>query len=196
MQSDQLVYRIVNTPIGPFVVGATAKGCCVCEFEDRGGLEKIKTRLEKRYGLKPVSGSCELVDRLAGELGEYFAGDRTTFTGPLDLRGTRFEKSVWAELLNIPFGETSSYGRMAEKLGKPGGARAVGRANGANSLAIVIPCHRVIQENGELRGYGGGLWRKRWLLDHERAVAGGVQSFGTKGLSIPVDSATARSQQT
>src|SRR5205807_107470 len=101
------------------------------------------------------------------ELTQYFAGSLTRFTAPLDLKGSLFELAVWRELLAIPYGVTSSYGALAAKLGKPGASRAVGRANGANMAAIVVPCHRVIEANGQLRGYGGGLWRKRALLELE-----------------------------
>lgn len=108
---------------------------------------------------------------IRGQLGEYFAGERTEFDLPLHMIGTPFQRRVWAALLEIPCGETRSYGELAETLHAPGSARAVGLANGQNPLSIVVPCHRVIGANGSLTGYGGGLPAKRWLLDHEAAQA-------------------------
>jgi methylated-DNA-[protein]-cysteine S-methyltransferase len=103
------------------------------------------------------------------QLEEYFQGTRVEFDVPLALHGTDFQKQVWSELSRIPFGETVSYGEQARRLGRPAAARAVGRANGQNPISIIVPCHRVIGGNGSLTGYGGGMERKRWLLDHERA---------------------------
>jgi methylated-DNA-[protein]-cysteine S-methyltransferase len=111
-------------------------------------------------------------DDVRGALSEYFSGRRVTFELPLDLRGTEFQTSVWRALLDIPFGQTTTYGELARRLGKPAAARAVGAANGANPIPIVIPCHRVIGSHGALVGFGGGLPVKRWLLEHEAAVAG------------------------
>jgi methylated-DNA-[protein]-cysteine S-methyltransferase len=110
--------------------------------------------------------------RARAQLQEYLAGDRTTFDLPLRLEGTPFQRAVWAALLEIPFGETRSYGEIARTLGRPAAVRAVGAANGRNPLAIVVPCHRVIGADGALAGYAGGLHRKRWLLAHEVARAG------------------------
>src|ERR1035438_2697706 len=102
------------------------------------------------------------------ELGEYFAGARREFTVPLAYPGTAFEREVWTRLLAIPYGETRSYEELARAVGRPGASRAVGTANGRNRIAILIPCHRVVNKNGELGGYGGGLWRKRLLLELEK----------------------------
>jgi O-6-methylguanine DNA methyltransferase len=113
-------------------------------------------------------GTNPYLDRLEEELAHYFEGTLHEFTVPLDRPGTPFQTAVWDRLLEIPYGETCSYGEVARAIGKPGASRAVGRANGENCIAIVIPCHRVIESGGGLRGYGGGLARKRWLLDLER----------------------------
>lgn len=102
------------------------------------------------------------------QLEEYFAGDRKKFDLELDMQGTEFQISVWMELLNIPFGKTTSYLHIAKRLGNPKKLRAVGNANGKNPISIIIPCHRVIGADGTLVGYGGGLWRKKWLLEHEQ----------------------------
>lgn len=103
------------------------------------------------------------------QLQEYFEKKRTTFDLPLDMRGTDFQRKVWTELLNIPFGKTISYMELSKRIGHVKAIRAVGHANGQNPLSIVVPCHRVIGSNGSLTGYGGGLWRKEWLLEHEGA---------------------------
>ncbi|TMF61224.1 MAG: methylated-DNA--[protein]-cysteine S-methyltransferase [Chloroflexi bacterium] len=106
----------------------------------------------------------------ASQLDEYFAGERTAFDIPLDLEGTRFQVAAWRSLAEIPFGTTTTYGRQAAGLGIPTAARAVGAANGANPVCIVLPCHRVIGSDGSLTGFGGGLPVKQWLLDHEARV--------------------------
>jgi AraC family transcriptional regulator of adaptative response/methylated-DNA-[protein]-cysteine methyltransferase len=170
--ADRVTYRIVGSPIGEFVAGVTSRGCCLFEFRDRGGVERIGMRIEKRYHMEMVEGDSPLLSTVIEQAGEYFAGRRTAFDLPLDLAGTVFEKQVWEELLRIPYGETRSYGELAGVLGKPGASRAVGRANGANCIAVIVPCHRVIEADGNLRGYGGGLWRKRFLLDLEQAPYG------------------------
>jgi methylated-DNA-[protein]-cysteine S-methyltransferase len=110
-------------------------------------------------------GLAAVVDQLEA----YFAGSRETFDVPLDLQGTDFQRRVWAGLLEIPYGETMSYGELARRVARPGASRAVGLANGRNPVAIIVPCHRVIGADGTLTGYGGGLDRKVWLLDHERS---------------------------
>jgi AraC family transcriptional regulator, regulatory protein of adaptative response / methylated-DNA-[protein]-cysteine methyltransferase len=168
MNTGKIVYRIVESPIGKFIAGATSRGCCVFEFCDRGGLKKIKTRVEKRYSMKMVKGTNKFIDKMESQVNEYFQGKRMKFSLKLDLQGSKFEILNWLELMKIPYGETRSYGEVAKALGKAGAARAVGKANGANYLPIIIPCHRVIEANGNLRGYGGKLWRKKFLLDLEK----------------------------
>ena len=111
------------------------------------------------------SGLAAIVEQLEA----YFAGSREAFEVDLDLAGTEFQRAVWAGLLEIPYGETMSYGELARRVGRPGASRAVGLANGRNPVAIIVPCHRVIGANGTLTGYGGGLDRKVWLLEHERS---------------------------
>ena len=106
----------------------------------------------------------------AAQLDAYFRGARRTFELPLAPQGTTFQRAVWAQLLQVPFGETASYRDIALALGNDNGVRAVGAANGRNPIAVIIPCHRIIGSNGQLTGYGGGLWRKEWLLRHEGAL--------------------------
>jgi AraC family transcriptional regulator of adaptative response/methylated-DNA-[protein]-cysteine methyltransferase len=181
--SSPVLLRAFDTPLGPMLGGATEDGVCLCEFADRGGEERILARMEKRLGYPvqpPEPGTAGGADRtspqatylnqLDRQLREYFHGDRREFDLPLDLAGTPWQRKVWGALLEIPYGATTSYGELAIRLGNPGGSRAVGRANGENSVAIVVPCHRVIQADGGLRGYGGGIHRKRWLLDLEAGV--------------------------
>jgi len=172
MSESSIVYRDFDSPLGPMIAGATPKGVSFLEWHDRGGVERIMERVQKRYRRELTPGDNPHLEQLEHELAEYFAGTRKRFLSPVDVTGTPFEQSVWDQLLAIPYGKTRSYGDLALALGKPGAQRAVGRANGANYVSIVVPCHRVIESNGNLRGYGGGLWRKKWLLELERG--GGV----------------------
>ena len=164
---NKVTYTDFESPLGPMIAGATEKGVCFLEWHDRGGVDRIKARVEKRYECELTEGSNAHLKKLGRELASYFRGKLSEFTIPIDVTGTPFEQRVWGQLLKIPYGETRSYGQMAKSLGKPGASRAVGRANGANYLSIIIPCHRVIEANGKLRGYGGGLWRKKYLLELE-----------------------------
>jgi AraC family transcriptional regulator of adaptative response/methylated-DNA-[protein]-cysteine methyltransferase len=157
----------LTTPLGPMLAGAVDDGICLLEFADRRMLETQLARLTKRLNAEPVPGVHPRFADLNTQLGEYFAGERTVFTLPLATPGTDFQREVWDELRRIPHGGTCSYGELAARLGRPGSARAVARANGDNRIAIIIPCHRVIGADGSLTGYGGGLWRKRFLLDLE-----------------------------
>lgn len=119
-----------------------------------------------------VEQRTEVLLRTAVQLEEYFAGTRRVFDVPVSPRGTEFQEQVWRALLEIPHGETRSYGELARSLGRPSASRAVGAANGRNPISIIVPCHRVIGANGDLTGYGGGMPAKRWLLEHEHAYPG------------------------
>jgi AraC family transcriptional regulator of adaptative response/methylated-DNA-[protein]-cysteine methyltransferase len=163
----------IDTPLGPMIAGATDEGVCLLEFTDRRMLEAQLQRLSKLLGQPMVPGEHRHLTQLGDELKKYFAGTLTTFTTPLIYRGTPFEERVWRELTRIPYGETISYAQLAGRIDAPGGQRAVGRANGMNRISIVIPCHRVVNADGKLGGYGGGLWRKNWLLNLERRNANG-----------------------
>ena len=147
-------YAIINTPVGALTVASTEKGVASI-----------------RFGASvPAGVSCDdSVNReTVQQLSEYFEGKRTRFDIPLDVEGTAFQKAVWSELLRIPYGETRSYGDIAEAIGRPGAARAVGMANHDNPIAVVIPCHRVVGKDGSLTGYAGGLHLKAQLLSIER----------------------------
>jgi O-6-methylguanine DNA methyltransferase len=196
----KIVYKEFESPVGRMVAAATETGCCLLEFEDRGGLETIKKRILKRYGVEMAQGEGPLLERVLSETKEYFEGARFCFSFPLDAKGTVFQRSVWRELLSIPYGETRTYGEIAVLVGRPKAVRAVGRANGENYIGIAVPCHRVIERGGGLRGYGGGLWRKKHLLEHEKRLsaktaiicsrAGGdnpPERLPAKGLNMSLD---------
>lgn len=161
----------VPTPLGPVLVGATEDALVLLEFVDRRALRTQVKRIRERLDAVFAPGRNRIVDDAAHELTEYFEGDRTDFRVRVTLAGTDFQRRVWEALCEIPYGETRSYGELAASLGRPGAVRAVGRANGHNALAVVVPCHRVVGADGKLVGYGGGLWRKRRLLDLEERVS-------------------------
>lgn len=157
----------IATPLGPMFGCATAQGVCLFEFTNRKMLETEFHDICKRLNAVILPGPNPHLDQLKQEIGEYFAGTRTTFTVPLHTPGTDFQNSVWHILQEIPYGTTRSYQEQAVHLNKPKAIRAVAAANGANRISIIIPCHRVIAKDGSLTGYGGGLPRKKWLLDFE-----------------------------
>ena len=170
-KTAQVVYlNRLLTPLGPMLVGTTERGVCLLEFVDRRMLETQLKRLVRWMPCTFVPGSNAVTEAVAQELEAYFAGDLRTFRVPLEMRGTDFQRSVWQQLLQIPYGHTRSYGEQARLLGKPTATRAVARANGDNRIAILIPCHRVIGKDGRLRGYGGSLWRKKYLLELEQKM--------------------------
>lgn len=148
-----LYYATISSPIGEMVLtsnGSTLNGLMLESPPPEGAMldrEKLKPFVE--------------------EIKEYLAGERRAFSFRVDQPGTDFQKRVWKELMRIPFGETISYGELARRIGQPNASRAVGSANGKNQIAVVVPCHRVIASGGKIGGYGGGLWRKEWLLDLE-----------------------------
>ena len=141
-------------------------------FIDSDRIEKQLRRLQKLFRAELITGRNPHLNALSCQLEEYFAGSRKEFDLVVVALGTPFQQAVWKELITIPYGETVSYQEEAERIGRPTAVRAVARANGANPISIVIPCHRVIGKNGKLIGYGGGLWRKQWLLDLEREHVG------------------------
>lgn len=168
-QGTAIALSWIESSVGPLVVGATDEGICLLEFSDRRMLETQLETLRRRFHAALVPGRHRLVGELQRQLDEYFAGRRREFSLPLVHPGTPFQQKVWKALLAIPYGRTRSYQDVAKLVGHPRAVRAVGTANGMNRIAILVPCHRVVNSNGELGGYGGGLWRKRWLLDLESA---------------------------
>lgn len=166
---DAIVVNLaqVATPLGPMLLGATQDAVCLLEFTDRPMMETQLKRLETRLDCVFVPGPNPVTAAMEEELAQYFAGELKAFTTPLLTPGTPFQQAVWTGLREIPYGETRSYGEQARALGSPTAVRAVAGANGDNRIAIVIPCHRVVGADGSLTGYGGGLGRKRFLLELE-----------------------------
>ena len=155
------------TPLGPMVAASVEEGICLLEFADRRKLEGQVKCLKKHFGGELIPGDSQHIEQLADELERYFDGELREFTVPLVYPGTDFQVACWNYMRTIPYGATRSYADEAGAVGRPTATRAVGSANGDNRIAIVIPCHRVVGSDGKLSGYGGGLWRKRFLLDHE-----------------------------
>jgi AraC family transcriptional regulator of adaptative response/methylated-DNA-[protein]-cysteine methyltransferase len=165
-----LISKWIESPLGAILALADDDGLYVFDWVDRRGLEREIIRLRAKTKFAIVPGNHPVLDQAEREIGEYFAGKRSRFTLPLATRGTPFQRRVWDELLKIPSGETRSYAEIARNISEPKAVRAVARANGDNFRGIVIPCHRVIGSDGSLTGYGGGLARKQWLLDHEKSM--------------------------
>jgi AraC family transcriptional regulator of adaptative response/methylated-DNA-[protein]-cysteine methyltransferase len=162
--ADCIFLSWLKSPLGPMVAGATNEGVCLLEFTDRRMLETELATLQKLFNTFAVPGTNGHLRQLDIELKAYFAGTLRTFSVPLVTPGPDFQQCVWNELRRIPYGQTRSYEELAIAVGLPRGQRAVGRANGMNRIAIVIPCHRVVRKDGHLGGYGGGLRRKQFLL--------------------------------
>ncbi|MFZ4506570.1 MAG: bifunctional transcriptional activator/DNA repair enzyme AdaA [Fimbriimonas sp.] len=158
----------IETPLGSMLGVAVEDGLALLEFVDRRMLETQLKTFIRRFGRTIVPGEHLILAQTQQELNEYFDGQRRTFTVPLALRGTDFQEQVWKALITIPYGEWRSYGQQADQIGNPKAVRAVGKANGDNRISILIPCHRVMNTDGSLCGYGGGLWRKQRLLNLEQ----------------------------
>ncbi len=144
-----------ESPIGLIAVGATSEAVTSLHFVE-----------QHRRG--PASN--QIADEVIAQISEYFLGTRRGFDLPVVLKGTAFQRLVWQQLLSVPFGKTASYQQIAHAIGKPGAVRAVGGACGRNPISIIVPCHRVVGSDGNLTGYGAGLWRKKWLLTHEGSL--------------------------
>lgn len=160
----------METILGTMVACADEHGICLLEFSDRKALPTELKNISKHFNANIVQGENPHFIMLEQELSEYFDGKRTEFTVPLSPVGTAFQKQVWEILQQIPYGGTRSYQEQAEILGNPKSVRAVANANGLNKISILVPCHRVIGSNGQLTGYGGGIWRKQKLLELEQAI--------------------------
>jgi len=158
----------IETPLGPMLAIAGDRGLELLEFVDRRALETELRELRRSLGSAIVPGDHPILRQTRRELSEYFDRRRREFTMPLNQRGSEFQLKAWRALCRIPYGETRSYSDMAREVGSPAAVRAIGRVNGQNRIAIIVPCHRVIRADGTLCGYGGGRWRKQWLLEHEQ----------------------------
>ena len=161
-----VAYATLDTPVGKVLVAATRRGLVRISFGAVYDFESVLADLSARVSPRLLE-SPGYFDGVRKELEEYFEGRRTSFDVPVALHGTPFQRRVWEALLEIPYGETTSYGELARRLGSPRAMRAVGLANGRNPVAVIVPCHRVIGADGTLTGYGGGLERKRLLLELE-----------------------------
>lgn len=157
-----------DTPLGSMLAIADEKALFILEFFERKGLEREIDRLQDKYHYQITSGKTAPIKSIESEMKSYFSGKLREFKTPIHLLGTTFQHKVWNELLKIPYGEKRSYLQQAKAIKKETACRAVANANGANQLAIIIPCHRIINANGKLGGYGGGVERKKWLLEHEK----------------------------
>lgn len=171
MTLKNLKFLELSTPLGPMLTVASEERLLLLEFSDLQNLERKMERLSRKTNSSISSGRSKPIDSIEKELFLYFKGKLRKFETPLLFLGTPFQNRVWQQLAQIPFGETRSYKEIACAIGCPSGYRAVARANSTNQLAIIIPCHRVINTGGALGGYAGGLSRKKWLLSHEKSAA-------------------------
>ena len=159
------VFRSIASPVGALTLSASPRGLTGVQFEN-DIVERFV--IADSFSAKEREQAARYIATAEVQLGEYFTRQRTVFAVELDLLGTPFQIEVWNSLARIPYGETTSYGQQAKWVGRPAAVRAVGGANGRNPVAIVLPCHRVVGANGSLTGFGGGLERKMWLLEHEK----------------------------
>ena len=170
--NDAISIKRISSPIGELILGVGEGGCRIVEFAD--GSDARRSLAGQPCNLRVSDADHALLRRVEGELAAYFAG-KTGLPGgpaiPLDLRGTSFQVAVWKALLDIPHGETRTYGEIAAAVGRPAAVRAVGSAIGRNPVSVLVPCHRVVRSGGGLGGFGGGLWRKEYLLKFEGTQA-------------------------
>jgi AraC family transcriptional regulator of adaptative response/methylated-DNA-[protein]-cysteine methyltransferase len=163
---------IIETPLGEMAAAATKEGICLLEFSDRLKLSTEFEDLAWIFNTTMEPGNNKHIRMLKKQLKEYFKGKRKEFSLSLVTPGTEFQQTVWNTLKKIPYGTTISYLEQAKSMNNPGAVRAVASANGSNRIAVIIPCHRVIGSDGNLVGYGGGLERKKWLINHEKKHSG------------------------
>lgn len=167
-EEDVILISRLTSPIGPMFVCATNRGVCLLEFVDRRMLETEFKDLQRLLKASIIAGENQHIKQAKKEINEYFNGERKSFELKLDTPGTDFQNKVWDHLKDIPFGDVTTYHSLAKTINQPKAVRAIGSANGHNRIAIVVPCHRVVDKNGNLTGYGGGLERKEWLIEHEK----------------------------
>jgi len=169
--SNLILINRLTTPLGPMFVCATENGICLLEFVDRRMLETEFKDLQKLLKANIISGENIHIKQAKTEINEYFEGKRKTFDVKLETPGTAFQNSVWNCLQEIEYGTTATYQQQAERINNPKAIRAVASANGYNRISIIVPCHRVIGKDGKMTGYGGGIERKKWLIEHEQKNA-------------------------
>lgn len=176
MATQIIITKTIHTPLGDMLAGVLNDELCLLEFDSPSRIKLQQTRLQKLFDAAFNPGEHELFKKVDNQLHQYFNGNRMQFDLPVNINGSEFPMSVWHTLKEIPYGKTVSYGDLAARLGDKNKVRAVGKANGANRIAIIIPCHRVIGADGSLIGYAGELWRKQKLLNLEAQHSGtGVQ---------------------
>ena len=163
-----IIIKHFDFPCGEMILGSFDGELCLCDWADGRRRASIDQRLQRILNANFVEGSSDVIEKAQQQLNEYFLNQRRNFDIPLLFVGTDFQKKDWNELLKIPYGNTISYGELAQRIGKPNSVRAVANANAVNALSIIVPCHRVIGSDGTLTGYGGGLERKRYLLNLEK----------------------------
>lgn len=169
-EKNKIITRKYQSPCGTLVLGSFGNRVCLCDWQTEKHREHVNNRLRRLLDAEFSDGTSAIIDRAISQLDEYFDGKRQNFDIPLLFVGTDFQKNVWDALLTIPFGKTVSYREIADMIGKPKAVRAVANANGANSISIFAPCHRVIGSDHTLTGYGGGLPTKEYLLKLEKAI--------------------------
>ncbi len=166
-----LYYTTINSPVGDLFIASKAKdSVSIIQVLTNQSVESVLKRFESRYQFQSADTDQPVFSKVIHELKQYFQGDLNRFSVQMDLKGTPFQKQVWNALLKIPSGETVSYKRIAINIGNEKAARAVGHANNRNPIPIIVPCHRVIGQNGALVGYRGGLSLKEWLIHHEKTM--------------------------
>lgn len=165
MSKGLIITKTYQSPCGELLLGSYGDKLCLCDWQD----EQVRDNKRLTHGLNAefMPGTSQVLEVATEQLDEYFAGKRENFSIPLLFVGTDFQKKVWHELLKIPFGRTSTYGKIAREIGMPSAVRAAANATGANAISIFVPCHRVIGSNGKLTGYAGGLEAKKHLIEHE-----------------------------
>jgi O-6-methylguanine DNA methyltransferase len=164
-------YAILSTPLGKMVAAECKNRLCRLEFLGRRKPTAILKAMAQQSGAVISGKKSAVLERTRRQLKMYFDGRLKKFNLPIDYNGTDFQRRIWRQLARIPHGKTVSYGKIAERIRRPKAARAAGMAIGSNPISIVVPCHRVVGKSGDLVGFGGGLWRKRWLLKHEGALS-------------------------
>lgn len=164
LMDQKIIVREYGAPCGTLMLGSFGDRLCLCDWQVERHRNHVDNRLRRMLGAEFEPGMSPVIELAVKQLDEYFAGTRREFDVPLLFTGTDFQKSVWTELLNIPYGTTISYGEMSARIGRPKSVRAVANANGANPISVFAPCHRVIGSDGSLTGYGGGLAAKQYLL--------------------------------
>ena len=167
MKENIIKTKLYESPCGTLLLGSFGDNLCLCDWQVEKHRDHVDRRLKRVLRAEFEEGTSDVIEETVRQLDEFFAGKRREFDIPLLFVGTDFQKKVWNELLNIPYGQTISYGEMARRIGMPKSVRAVANANGANAISILAPCHRVIGSDGALTGYGGGLAAKKMLLELE-----------------------------